>query len=288
MILPALTGEDFHKRGSKMKGHCSISVDELVKLIGLPARVAIIDARTDEDFADDARLIPGAFRHPFERILDLVPEINGQQVIVYCQKGKKISQGAAALLRDAGVMSLYLDGGQFAWRDRGGVMIPASKLPPRSIDGRTVWVTRERPKIDRLACPWLIRRFIDPKALFLFVETAEVMNVADRFTATPFDIEGAFFSHRGEACSFDTILEEFGLAKLVGLAHLAPIVRGADTNRHDLAPQAAGLLALSLGLAASYDSDLDQLAAALPLYDALYRWARDAADQGHDWNPQQQ
>ena len=127
--------------------------------------------------------------------------------------------------------------------------------------GRTVWVTRERPKIDRIACPWLIRRFVDPGAVFLFVAPAEVEGVADRFAAMPFDIENVFWSHRGELCTFDAMLEPSSASPTEPLLHLARIVRGADTARLDLAPEAAGLLAVSLGLSRMYADDLAQLEA---------------------------
>jgi hypothetical protein len=143
-------------------------------------------------------------------------------------------------------------------------------------------VTRARPKIDRIACPWLIRRFIDPNAAFLFVSASEVLEVAERFTATPFDIDGVFWSHRGEQCTFDTMLDEFGL-DIPALRNLATIVRAADTARLDLAPEAAGLLAVSLGFSRMYRNDLEQLGAAMAIYDGFYRWARDATDETHNW-----
>ena len=143
-------------------------------------------------------------------------------------------------------------------------------------------MTRSRPKIDRIACPWLIRRFVDPTAVFLFVAPSEVAAVAERFHATPFDVEGVFWSHRGEFCTFDIMVEEFGLAS-EPLVRLATIVRGADTARLDLAPEAAGLLAVSLGLSRMYRDDLAQLDAAMGLYDAFYRWARDATAETHNW-----
>ena len=124
--------------------------------------------------------------------------------------------------------------------------------------------------------------FVDPAAVFLFVAPSEVPAVADRFGATPFDVEGVFWSHRGELCTFDVMLEEFGL-NAGPLAALAPIVRGADTARRDLAPQAAGLLAASLGLSRMHRDDLEQLQAAMGLYDAFYRWARDATAETHNW-----
>ena len=265
-----------------MASYNEISVTTLARLVGTPDCPILLDVRTDEDFDADPHLIPGAFRHPFLDVVDLAERLKGAQVIVYCQKGLKISQGAAAMLRISGVHADVLEGGQFAWRDAGLPMVMAKKLPPLSGTGHTVWVTRHRPKIDRIACPWLIRRFVDPKAQFLFVSASQVNNVADRFNATPFDIEDVFWSHRGEKCTFDTMVDEFGIEH-EALSRLATIVRGADTNRHDLAPEVAGLLAASLGLSRMYCDDLQQLEAGMLLYDALYRWARDAMGEGHDW-----
>jgi hypothetical protein len=161
-------------------------------------------------------------------------------------------------------------------------LVRAGAIPPRDEKGRTVWVTRSRPKVDRIACPWLIRRFVDPDAVFLFVDPAEVPLVADRFGAAPFDIEGVFWSHRGDRCSFDTMIEEFGL-RVEALDRLALIVRGADTARLDLVPQAAGFLAASLGLSRMFRDDLEQLEAGMLFYDAFFRWCRDATDETHNW-----
>ena len=259
-----------------------ITVSQLARLIGTPAAPVVVDLRTDEDFAADPELIPTASRHPHDAVAELAPRLDGEAAVVYCQKGRKLSQGAMAILRDRGIRAEVLEGGHFAWRDAGEMRVPAASLPLRDADGSTVWVTRHRPKIDRLACPWLIRRFVDPAARFLFVPPADVLAVADKFAATPFDVEEVFWSHRGERCTFDTMLEEFSLNS-APLAQLATIVRGADTNRHELAPQAAGLLAASLGLSRMYRDDLAQLDAGMLLYDAFYRWARDASDEQHDW-----
>jgi hypothetical protein len=133
----------------------------------------------------------------------------------------------------------------------------------------TAWVTRERPKIDRIACPWLVRRFVDPDARILFVPTDQVFAVAEAQGAVAFDIPGARFSHVGSDCSFDAFLAAFGLAEEAGLARLAPIVRGADTDRHDLAPEAAGLHAISLGLARLIEDDAELLERGMLVYDAL-------------------
>jgi hypothetical protein len=150
----------------------------------------------------------------------------------------------------------------------------------------TRWVTRARPKIDRIACPWLIRRFIDPDAVFLYAPTEQVFDTAWRERAEPFDIPGAHFSHRGERCSFDALIEDFRLEGDPGLGALQPIVRGADTDRHDLAPEAAGLHALSLGLALTFEDDLELLARGLIVYDALYAWAGRARGERHAWTPE--
>jgi rhodanese-related sulfurtransferase len=262
----------------------TISIDKLTRLIGTPACPSLIDVQTDEDFAAAPRLVPGAVRRPWKGAGDWAGEFAGQPAIVICQKGLKLSQGVAAWLRHAGVPAEVLEGGALAWGQAGLPMIPDSKLPPRDAKGRTVWVTRARPKVDRIACPWLIRRFVDPQAVFLYVTPSEVPAVAERFNAAPFDIEGegVFWSHRGELCTFDVMIEEFGL-HMPPLDHLAKIVRGADTARPDLAPEAPGLLAASLGLSRMFAEDLPQLEAGMLVYDAFYRWCRDATSETHNW-----
>ncbi|MOA02801.1 Chromate resistance exported protein [compost metagenome] len=206
-------------------------------------------------------------------------------LVVLCQKGQKLGHGVAAHLRAVGSAAEVLEGGFEAWRASKAALVPDDRLPPRDSRGRTVWVTRSRPKIDRIACPWLIRRFVDPSAVFLFVAAAEVSAVADRFNATPFDIEEVYWSHRGELCTFDVMVEEFGLAT-EPMLRLATIVRGADTSRPELAPEVPGLLAASLGLSRMFNDDLEQLAAGMTLYDAFYRWCRDATEETHNWpNP---
>ena len=147
------------------------------------------------------------------------------------------------------------------------------------------WITRERPKIDRVACPWLIARFIDPAAEFPFAAPADVRRLAEELHATPFDVEGVELSHDGPLCSFDALLRKYNLTDPV-LHELAVIVRGADTARLELAPQAAGLLAISLGLSRLFADDHEQLRHGFVIYDALYAWARDAKSETHTWNPQ--
>jgi rhodanese-related sulfurtransferase len=260
----------------------SISADRLVRLIGTPKCPVLVDVRPDDDFAEDPRLLPGSTCRRYEAVDDWATDLHGRSTVVICRDGSRECRGVAAVLRDAGVAAESLDDGFAGWIRNGLPLIPTSKLPHRNGQGRTLWVTRERPKIDRIACPWLIRRFVDPAALFMFVAPYGVAEVAGKFSAAPFDVEGVFWSHRGEACTFDVMIEEFGL-RSAALLRLATIVRAADTARLDLAPEAAGLLAASLGLSRMYVDDLEQLEAGLGLYDAFYRWCRDATNETHDW-----
>jgi rhodanese-related sulfurtransferase len=261
-----------------------ISADKLNRLIGTPNAPLIVDVSTDEDFNEDPAFVPASVRQPFTDVSRWGPAMAGKSVVVVCHKGLKLSHGAAAWLRHLGAQAQILEGGRLAWRQSGLPMVPADRIPTRNADGATVWVTRARPKIDRIACPWLIRRFVDPNAVFLFVAPSEVVNVGDRYNAVPFDIdiEGVFWSHRGELCTFDVMVEEFRIAT-EPLLHLAKIVRGADTARLDLVPEAPGLLAASLGLSRMFSDDLQQLEAGMLVYDAFYRWCRDATDETHNW-----
>ena len=260
----------------------AIPVEKLARLIGVPHSPALIDVRLGDDFAADPRFIPGATRRAHSTVSDWGSEFAGRSAVVVCERGQKLSEGVAAWLRHAGVLAEVLVGGHSAWADAGLPLVPESKLPPRDPQGRTVWVTRERPKIDRIACPWLIHRFVDPSAVFLFVAPSEVVDVANRFGGAPFDVEGVYWSHRGEKCTFDVMVEEFGLTT-TPLLRLATLVRAADTARLDLAPEAPGLLAASLGLSRMYADDLEQLEAGMILYDAFYRWCRDATAVTHNW-----
>jgi rhodanese-related sulfurtransferase len=260
----------------------SISAEKLIRLIGGPKCPALVDVRSDKDFAGDPRFVPGATRRAHDALSDWAGELRGRAAVVICQDGLELSGGVAALLRASGVPAEALEHGFAGWKKAALPLVHAGKLPTRTYQGRTLWVTRERPKIDRIACPWLIRRFVDPAAMFMFVAPSEVAGVAKEFGAAPFDIEDVFWSHRGEACTFDVMIEEFGLAS-PALLRLATIVRAADTARLDLAPEAPGLLAASLGLSRMYADDLEQLEAGLALYDAFYRWSRDATNETHNW-----
>lgn len=149
------------------------------------------------------------------------------------------------------------------------------------------WVTRHRPKIDRIACPWLISRFVDKQPEFLFVPPEQVLDVARKTGAIPYDVAGVELTHDGALCSFDAILRKYELHD-PALNDLAVIVRGADTERLDLAPQCAGLLAISLGLSQVFADDHEQLRHGMVMYDALYAWLTRARDERHTWNPQRQ
>jgi rhodanese-related sulfurtransferase len=260
----------------------SIAPDKLSRLIGTAACPVLVDVRIDEDFEADPNFIPGAVRRSHTDVAEWATGLSGQTVVAICRKGQKTSEGVAAWLRHAGASANILDGGTDAWAKENLPRIPASRIPSRNSQGRTVWVTRARPKIDRIACPWLIRRFVDPSAVFLFVTASEVESVAESFGAVPFDVENVHWSHRGELCTFDVMIEEFGLGT-EALRHIATIVRAADTDRLDLSPEAPGLLAASLGLSRIYSNDLEQLDAGMLLYDAFYRWCRDATAETHTW-----
>lgn len=252
-----------------------ITPAQLFRLIGTPDCPLILDVRLPDDLAADPRLIPTAQAVIHTDVAAWADPT--RRAVVTCQRGRKLSEGAAALLRTHGMQAEVLEGGHLGWAAAALPLVPLLALQATDL-----WVTRHRPKIDRIACPWLIRRFINPAAKFLFVAPAEVPAVAQMFGATPFDIADITLSHRGDLCTFDAIIADFGLAH-PALTRLADVVRAADTDRHDLSPQAAGLLAISVGLSRMFRDDLAQLEAGMTLYDALYRWARDGFDEGHDW-----
>lgn len=258
----------------------SISAQDLYRSIGTAVAPILIDVRRSAAFAADHRMIVGAVRRNPEEVQDWRRDLpSGRVVVVYCVRGQEMSQGAASALQAAGVDACYLENGIAGWAEHRLPMRNKRETEPRS------WVTRERPKIDRIACPWLVRRFIDPEAEFLFAPTERVFAVAGETGATPYDIPGAEpFSHDGELCSFDAFLKVYGIEN-PALDALALIVRGADTARLELTPQSPGLLAVSLGLSAIYADDHAMLEHGMTVYDALYAWCRDCRDQGHDWNP---
>lgn len=251
-----------------------ISVKSLARLIGLPDAPVLLDVRLEEDRAADPTRLPAAILcDPFnpEAALELVL---GRACVVYCQKGGKVSQVVAARLRAAGQRAETLQGGHLGWVAAGETTVP--------LETPTSYVTRQRPKIDRIATPWLIRRFVNPKAEFLFVARDQVLDAAAKFGATPFDVQGCELSHVGDHCSFDAAMKAYDLDS-PALRAVARIVRAADTDHVQDAPQAAGLLAVSVGLSRQYRDDYAQLEAGMAIYDALYRWARDGQDEVHDW-----
>jgi rhodanese-related sulfurtransferase len=258
-----------------------LNAESLYATLGLAGRVVLVDVRSARDFAAQPRLIPGALRRDAHAVGVWAHSLPHAPLVAVCDRGGNESgREIAAALAELGYAAMVLEGGIDAWiaAGRATVKIRAELTAPSG----SRWITRERPKIDRLACPWLIRRFIDPRAVFHFVPADWVEDVADELGAIPFDIEGVHHSHRGETCSFDTLIAEFAITD-PPLSHLARIVRGADTARLDLEPQSAGLLAISLGLSAIETDDLRQLEAGMPIYDALYGWCRHATGERHNW-----
>lgn len=255
----------------------AIAVDKLARLVGTHASPLIVQ------LAGPGNLLPCAIRRDPDAVAEWGPGLGDGPAVIVCTDGKESSPGVAAWLRHHGVRAEVLESGVAGWRAADLPVVDESRLPPRDARERTVWVTRARPKVDRIACPWLIRRFVDRSAVFLFVAPPEVPQVAARFGAMPFDVDGVFWSHRGPLCTFDVMVQELGLSGFPALQRLAIIVRGADTGHPEIAPQSAGLLAASLGLSRIHADDHDQLKAGLGLYDAFYRWCRDAIDETHDW-----
>jgi rhodanese-related sulfurtransferase len=235
----------------------------------------VIDVRRNERFYEATDFVAGALRCDPLRVDTLRERLQRPgELVLYCVHGHEVSQDAARVLG-----ARYLEGGIEGWRESGG------ELLPKPAHAATRWVTRERPKIDRIACPWLVRRFVDPDAEFLYVPDADVMKVAQEKSAIPYDVPGVRFSHDGERCSFDAFLRAFRLQD-PALDALALIVRGADTARLELAPQAAGLAAISLGLSINFLDDLALLEHGMVVYDALYAWCRKGRDEVHAWRPE--
>ncbi|MBS0246516.1 MAG: chromate resistance protein [Proteobacteria bacterium] len=263
----------------------SISPQDLWRRIATPNAPQIVDVRRRDIYEQVPGLIPGSVWREPTALTDWIGTLDrARPVVVTCKLGKELSQVIVSDLRGQGYNAAQLAGGQGAWTDAGLPLVDratADRLMPQR---PSLWVTRRHPKIDRIACPWLIRRFIDCDARFVFVDPPYVVDAATNFGAIPFDIAGIELSHVGETCTFDTLLERFGLAYEPSLARLALIVRGADTARHDLAPEASGLHAISLGLSAlAGDDDHGLLGQGFAIYDGLFAWARFAADEKHNW-----
>jgi len=259
----------------------AISSDSLYGQLGLPRAPTIVDVRRADDYGAQPRLLPGARRGDPDRLAQWAAALaRTRPVAVYCVHGHRVSQAAAQALVALGFEASYLDGGIGGWIDAGRATVKARA--ELGVPGASRWMTRERPKIDRLACPWLVRRFIDPDALFFYAPAHRVRAEAEALGALPYDIADVAFSHRGPRCSFDAFLDEFDLHDPV-LDQMADIVRAADTGVPEQVPQAHGLLAISLGLSANIADDISLLEQAMPVYDALYAWCKTARDETHSW-----
>jgi rhodanese-related sulfurtransferase len=262
----------------------TISPQDLWTLIGTAQAPQLVDVRRREVFDAAPGLIPTASWRPANDTAWSGTLDPSRPVVLACRAGHEMSQMAAAALRGRGFDARILDGGYEAWTSHNLPLVAKAALERFAPKQPSLWVTRRRPKIDRVACPWLIRRLIDADARFLFVDPPQVPAVARESGGVPFDIEGVELSHEGERCSFDTMLKLFGLENEPSLARLALIVRGADTARPDIAPEAAGLHAVSLGLSAlAGDDDHGMLRHGFLVYDALFAWLRFAAAERHNW-----
>lgn len=256
-----------------------INVTHLSDLLRNPAPPLLIDVRRREAFLKDTRTLGGGLRRDPERVFEWAAELpTAGTVVVCCVHGHEVSQGVAKAIKAAGREAYFLEGGITEWHAAGG----GSDSKPA--DASTRWVTRERPKIDRIACPWLIKRFIDRDAEFLYVPTKEVRDVAKARDAIAYDIPDVHFSHEGELCSFDAFIKHYRLSD-PALQQLALIVRGADTAKLELAPQAPGLAAISLGLSRNFPDDHEMLKHGMVVYDAIYTWCKEGQDELHTWNP---
>ena len=254
----------------------SIAPQDLYASIGTAAAPIVIDVRTDTVLARAEKLVPSAIRRSPDQIAQWCNELpRGRPVVVYCTHGREVSQDAVATLRAAGLPAVYLAGGIEEWLDR--------RLPTRrNLGASSAWVSRERPEVDRIACPWLISRFVDPHAEFIHVATSEGIPVAKKTGRTPDDVGGAELTHEGERCTFDSILRIYEIRD-PALDRFAAIIRGADTSHHELTPQCGGLSAVLLGLSANFPNDDDMLAQGMTIYDALYTWCRSLQEERHDW-----
>ena len=261
-----------------------ISIPQLFSTLGSSAAPLLLDVRAQPAFQADSRMLASATWRDPATVTDWRKYLPmHRDIVVYCVRGHEISKNTCAALREIGLRAYSLEGGAEAWKSaglptyekRGELRIPAGVNAP------TKWVARERPKIDRVACPWLIRRFIDPTAEFIYVPAKDVLSAAKTQNSIAYDVPNVQFTHRGDECSFDALLADFKLNDPV-LADLAAIVRGADTGQPALTPQSAGLLAVSLGLSELYRNDHDMLAHGMVMYDALYAWLKSARAEIHN------
>jgi rhodanese-related sulfurtransferase len=263
----------------------SISPQQLWHLIGTTDAPQLIDVRRRDIYESTPGVLPASiWQEPAEFARWSLVLDRARPIVIACKAGKELSQFITAELRGTGYKAAMLEGGSFAWINAGLPMVDRKSLERFAPRRPSIWVTRRRPKIDRIACPWLIRRFLDANAKILFVDPAYVKEAAAEVGGIPFDIASVELSHDGDRCTFDTMLKLFGLESEPSLARLALIVRGADTARPDIAPEAAGLHAISLGLSAlAGDDDHGLLERGFMVYDALFAWLRFAAEERHNW-----
>jgi len=246
---------------------------ELTRRLAAFPPPTLVDVRRQAAFDEDPQIIPGALRRVPEALDHWAADIEPwRAVVVYCVRGHEVSKGACAALRARGLDAHYVAGGVERWRAEGHGAAPYA-APTR-------WVSRERPKIDRIACPWLVRRFIDSSAEFFYVPNAEVQAWAATNGATAYDIPGAPYGHVGAECSFDAFVRRHALGH-PALDRLATIVRAADTSASDLAAEAPGLVAASLGLSAMFADDHAMLRWGMLVYDSLYAWCRQVQAPRH-------
>jgi len=263
----------------------AISPKDLWNAMATQDAPLIVDVRRRDAYAQSAQLLPGARWRDAADTAQWAGEFDrARPIVVACKAGHEMSQWTVAQMRAHGFDARVLEGGYEGWAKAALPFVAKPELDRIAPKRPSLWVTRRRPKLDRVACPWLIRRFLDSQARILFVDPDQVPNVARESGAVPFDIKDVELSHEGERCSFDTMLKLFGLEGEPSLAWLALIVRGADTARPDFAPEAAGLHAIALGLSAlAGDDDHGLLQRGFMVYDALFAWLRFAADERHNW-----
>jgi rhodanese-related sulfurtransferase len=245
-----------------------ILADDLHDMLGMASMPIVVDIRSDDELHAIGRLIPGAIHRPAESALEWWRQLPSARGVVVCDlSGGGAGKEVAGTLRRYGTDAGHLSDGFAGWYDRG---LPTRKIVATRSDK---WVTREHPKIDRIACPWLVRRFVNSLADFIYVRSSEVLATAAELEATPYDVDEVEFGHVGDQCSFDAIVRLHDIHD-PALADLARIVRGADTGRPDLTPQCQGLLAISHGLSANFPDDHEMLKHGMVIYDALYKWCR--------------
>ena len=248
----------------------AISAAELRTQLAASRPPLVIDVRRRAAFTASREMAGGALRRDPEQVAawaSTLPPADG--VVVYCVHGHEVSQKTAAALAQRGLRARYLEGGlEEGWKPAGGA------LDRKPASASTQGVTRARPKIDRIACPWLIARFVDPDAEFLYVPANEVLDAAKAREAIAYDVSNVHFGHDGELCSFDAFIRHYRLSD-PALGRLATIVRGADTGLPGLTPESPGLLAISQGLSRNFTDDHEMLKHGMVMYDALYAWCKE-------------